>query len=100
QQQDALADFEALRGRLEVLDDARDGLLDAEEFGGEELVARDLVAGALVQLLHAGSVNHVVDARVRKLGEAWVLRDQLEVVAEASLPRERCVLLAQRFEPR
>src|SRR4051812_13030405 len=67
QKEYALAYFETLRRGLEILDEARNRLLDAEEFAAEELVSRDLVARPLVQFLHAPGVNHVVDARVGKL---------------------------------
>ena len=45
-------------------------------------------------------MDHVVDARVRKLRQPRVLRDQLEVVAEGAFPGERRVVAPQLFEPR
>jgi len=61
---ESAADFEPLRGRLEVLDDARDGLLDAEEFRAEKLVARHLIGCAFIKFLDACRCNHIANAGV------------------------------------
>ena len=64
QQQDALAHFEALRGRFEILDNPGYGFFDAEEFVGKEVVGENLVLSAFVQPLDARGMNHVVNASV------------------------------------
>src|SRR5690349_13026549 len=75
EQQDALAHFESLRRRFEILDNPRDGFFNAEELGIKEFVGENLVLSAFVQPLDAAGMNHVVDASVRKLGNARVLSD-------------------------
>src|SRR5690349_20321401 len=69
EQQDALAHFESLRRRFEILDDPRDGFFNTEELGVKEFIRDNFVLGAFVQPLDAGSMNHVVDASFG----AWTL---------------------------
>src|ERR1041384_1615058 len=64
QQKNALAYFETLCGRLEVLDNSGDGLFNAKQLVGKEIVGEYFVLSAFVQPLNARGMNHVVDASV------------------------------------
>src|SRR5689334_5530788 len=64
QQKDALAHFQTLGGRFEVLDNSGYGFFDAKEFMGKEVVGENLVLSTFVEPLDAPGMNHVVDASV------------------------------------
>src|SRR5262249_52999463 len=83
------------RGGVEVADDLRDRLLDAEELVAEEVV--DLDRFVLVEALHPGILavedvrrpllhDDVVDAGVGELGVARVLTDAFEIFEKRALP--------------
>ncbi|GBD17394.1 hypothetical protein HRbin26_02314 [bacterium HR26] len=94
QEQDALAYFEPLRCRAEVLDDLLERLLESEDLVGEELVADP----AIVQLLDAGIHDHVVDPGMRELSDLRVLEHQLEIVGEGAFPVQPLLLGPVRLE--
>src|SRR5689334_7946371 len=58
QQEDALAHFETLRSRFEVLDNSGDWFFDAKELSGKEFVGEYLVLSALVEPFDTRGMNH------------------------------------------
>ena len=83
------------RRRVEVAHDLRHHLLDAEELVGEEVVDLDrlvfeepLDAGVvgLVDVAHANTLDHVVQAGVRQLRHFGGLFDALEVIEKGPAP--------------
>src|ERR1044072_4619754 len=64
EQKNALAHFEALCGRLEVFDNSGDGLFNAKQLVGKEIVGENFVLSAFVQPLDSCGMNHVVDTSV------------------------------------
>ncbi len=84
QEEDALADLEALGGGVEVLGDLIERLLDAVDVVGEEAVA----ALAVGVGFDPGLGDHVVDAGVGQPRDLGIGADQLEVVGEGAGPGE------------
>ena len=84
--QDALANVEAPCGRREVLlDEVLYSVLHAEELAFEELVVLRL---ALPGVVDPGSHDHVVQSRVRKVGDPRVLGHNVNAVFECTFPSE------------
>ncbi len=82
QQQDAFAYLQALSGRVEVLHDLLESLLNAKDLLREEVIAWLPRPGGLDPGIH----DHMINALVRKPAHMRFLGSNLKVLGKSSFP--------------